>query len=64
MHACLMVCPDLQEGRLQLPIIGQESDIMTALLLHDVLVLCGETGCGKTTQVRRGAGGVRVQVYN
>lgn len=34
-----------------LPIVGMESDVMEAVAAHDVLVLCGETGCGKTTQV-------------
>ena len=35
-----------------LPIIGMEQDIMEAVRQHDILVLQGETGCGKTTQVR------------
>ncbi|KAK9844506.1 hypothetical protein WJX74_003358 [Apatococcus lobatus] len=41
----------IEESRSQLPIIGQEQEIMEALTHHPVIVLCGETGCGKTTQV-------------
>ena len=26
-------------------------EVMEAVTTHDVVVLCGETGCGKTTQV-------------
>ena len=35
-----------------LPILGMEQEIMELIGQHDTLVLCGETGCGKTTQVR------------
>lgn len=37
-----------------LPITGMEQEIMEAVLSHDVVVLCGETGCGKTTQASGG----------
>ena len=40
------------EARQGLPIIGMEQEIVEMVREHDVVVLCGETGCGKTTQVR------------
>ncbi len=43
--------PDIEAGRGGLPITGMEQEVMEAVLQHDVVVLCGETGCGKTTQV-------------
>ena len=42
---------EVQEKRLQLPILAEEDTIMEAIRLHSVVVLCGETGSGKTTQV-------------
>eukprot|EP00775_Hariotina_reticulata_P011104 gene11104-11258_t len=41
----------MEELRQKLPIIGLEQEIMESITRHDVVVLCGETGCGKTTQV-------------
>ena len=44
--------PDaIQKVRSELPIIGMEQEIVEAVLEADVVVLSGETGCGKTTQV-------------
>jgi len=34
-----------------LPIIAEEQQIMEILSEHDCLVICGETGSGKTTQI-------------
>lgn len=38
---------ELQEARLRLPILAEEQVIME----NECVVLCGETGSGKTTQV-------------
>jgi ATP-dependent RNA helicase DHX37/DHR1 len=43
--------PEIQAVRTNLPIIGMEQEIMESIAENDVIVLCGETGCGKTTQV-------------
>jgi ATP-dependent RNA helicase DHX37/DHR1 len=42
---------DVEEARLLLPIVTEEQPIMEAILLHPVVIICGETGSGKTTQV-------------
>ncbi|KAI8463435.1 MAG: P-loop containing nucleoside triphosphate hydrolase protein [Monoraphidium minutum] len=41
----------MQEAREGLPILGHEQEVIEAVGVDDVIVLCGETGCGKTTQV-------------
>lgn len=43
--------PDIEVARLELPIIAEEQTIMEAILLNSVVIICGETGSGKTTQV-------------
>ncbi|KAF9267419.1 P-loop containing nucleoside triphosphate hydrolase protein [Marasmius fiardii PR-910] len=43
--------PDVEEARLLLPIVAEEQPIMEAILLNPVVVICGETGSGKTTQI-------------
>ena len=42
---------DIQEVREGLPILGAEHDIVDAINTNPIVVICGETGCGKTTQV-------------
>ena len=47
-----IVRPDeVQESRLQLPVVAEEQRIMDAIHNSDCIVICGETGSGKTTQV-------------
>jgi ATP-dependent RNA helicase DHX37/DHR1 len=43
--------PEVEKSRLLLPIITEEQPIMEAVLLNSVVIICGETGSGKTTQV-------------
>lgn len=42
---------EIQDTRLQLPIVAEEQKIMEAIHNHDVVVVWGATGSGKTTQV-------------
>lgn len=43
--------PEIQMARMQLPVCSSEQEIMEAIDENDVIILCGETGSGKTTQV-------------
>lgn len=43
--------PEMQEARLRLPVLAEEQVIMEAVRENSFVVLCGETGSGKTTQV-------------
>ncbi|KAG9307805.1 hypothetical protein G9A89_023370 [Geosiphon pyriformis] len=43
--------PEIQASRLALPICREEQVIMEAIGENPVVVICGETGSGKTTQV-------------
>ncbi|KAI4884305.1 hypothetical protein NFI96_025725, partial [Prochilodus magdalenae] len=43
--------PEMQEARLKLPVLAEEQVIMEAVRENEFVVLCGETGSGKTTQV-------------
>lgn len=43
--------PEIEETRNNLPVVSEESHIMETLVDNDIILLCGETGSGKTTQV-------------
>ncbi|KAI0024547.1 P-loop containing nucleoside triphosphate hydrolase protein [Xylariomycetidae sp. FL0641] len=43
--------PEIQNARLQLPVVAEEQRIMEAIHNNNVVVVCGATGSGKTTQV-------------
>lgn len=43
--------PSIQKARLKLPILAEEQQIMEKINENPVLILAGETGSGKTTQV-------------
>ncbi|KAK4263874.1 hypothetical protein QN277_029231 [Acacia crassicarpa] len=42
---------EVQDKRKDLPIVMMEQEIMEAIRYHSSVIICGETGCGKTTQV-------------
>ncbi|KAK6483668.1 putative ATP-dependent RNA helicase DHX37 [Huso huso] len=42
---------EIQEARLKLPILAEEQVIMEAIRENMFVILCGETGSGKTTQL-------------
>ncbi|KAK3939553.1 P-loop containing nucleoside triphosphate hydrolase protein [Diplogelasinospora grovesii] len=51
-HAVLVTRdPAIQEVRYRLPVVAEEQRIMEAIHNSDVVVICGATGSGKTTQV-------------
>lgn len=43
--------PHMQEARLKLPILAEEQQIMETINENSVILIAGETGSGKTTQV-------------
>lgn len=42
---------EIQQKRMQLPVFAEEHKIMEAIHHNDVVIICGETGSGKTTQI-------------
>ncbi|KAJ8108273.1 hypothetical protein ONZ43_g6480 [Nemania bipapillata] len=42
---------DIQEARLRLPVVTEEQRIMEAIHNNNVVIICGATGSGKSTQV-------------
>lgn len=40
-----------QQDRARLPVLTIRQDLLARLAEHDVVVVSGDTGCGKTTQV-------------
>ncbi|XP_043708832.1 ATP-dependent RNA helicase DEAH13-like [Telopea speciosissima] len=42
---------EVESKRKDLPIVMMEQEIMEAINENSALIICGETGCGKTTQV-------------
>ena len=43
--------PEIQAGRMKLPVVAEEQRIMEAIYNNPVVVICGATGSGKTTQI-------------
>ncbi|KAJ3126596.1 hypothetical protein HK098_007351 [Nowakowskiella sp. JEL0407] len=41
----------IEAVRMKLPVVTEEQRIMDAIAHNDIVILCGETGSGKTTQV-------------
>lgn len=42
---------EVESKRMDLPIVMMEQEIMEAINENISVIICGETGCGKTTQV-------------
>lgn len=42
---------EIEKERYNLPVVMMEQEIMEAINENSSIILCGETGCGKTTQV-------------
>lgn len=42
---------EIEKERHDLPVVMMEQEIMEAINENSSIILCGETGCGKTTQI-------------
>ncbi|CAI2728237.1 unnamed protein product [Schistosoma spindalis] len=43
--------PEVVAARLALPVLSDEATIMESISENDCVIICGATGCGKTTQI-------------
>jgi ATP-dependent RNA helicase DHX37/DHR1 len=50
-HVPVLRSEEMQLSRVSLPVVAEEQQIMESVNDNDVVILCGETGSGKTTQV-------------
>ena len=41
----------VQQKRAELPMASHRDELLRAIRAHRVVLVCGETGCGKTTQL-------------
>ncbi|XP_061371043.1 ATP-dependent RNA helicase DEAH13 [Gastrolobium bilobum] len=60
---------EVEDKRKDLPIVMMEQEIMEAINDHSNVIICGETGCGKTTQVPQflyeaGYGSSKSRIHN
>jgi len=51
MHSLILRSSEIQSQREKLPILSEEQPIMESIRENNILILAGETGSGKTTQV-------------
>ncbi len=50
-HVEVARSPEIESARLALPVVAEEQQIVEAIHEHDVVIVSGGTGSGKTTQV-------------
>jgi hypothetical protein len=56
-YACVLQLRALHDSKRTLPIAAYEDQILAAVKSHQVILVSGDTGCGKSTQVGLGARG-------
>ncbi|CDW54905.1 ATP dependent RNA helicase DHX37 [Trichuris trichiura] len=50
-HVPVFRSDEIEKGRLKLPVVAEEQAIIEAIKENQVVIVCGETGSGKSTQV-------------
>ncbi|CAK7265253.1 putative ATP-dependent RNA helicase DHR1 [Sporothrix epigloea] len=50
-HVEVQRTPEVEAARLKLPVVAEEQQIIEAIHEHDVVIISGGTGSGKTTQI-------------